>query len=233
MTLLRRGFLWLYLLTASVVVVGVFVQAFSIAAYARGAGSDALDLHTSVGFLVHSIEIVVFLLTLVAFWGAWRIVGFAALLPVVGTLQLFLIGDTDESGNWVNGLHGLLALVVLLLALALVWIGVRSLARRAAPPPVWTSPLTLAVAPPPGTAWWRRRWRVIRFERGVFAEIAVDGQATWHGLGALLAASLIGPSIVRAVADTQRVRIAVAITAVVVPVLLYIGFLTRAGALAR
>jgi hypothetical protein len=135
-TLLRRGFLWLYLLTASVVVVGVFVQAFSIAAYARGAGSDALDLHTSIGFLVHSIEIIVFLLALVAFWGAWRIVGFAPLLPVVGTLQLFLIGDTDESGSWVNGLHGLFALVVLLLALALVWIGVRSLARRAAPAPV-------------------------------------------------------------------------------------------------
>jgi hypothetical protein len=133
MTLLRRGFLWLYVLAASVVVVGVFVQAFSIAAYARGAGADALDLHTSVGFLVHSIEIVVFLLALVAFRGAWRIVGFAALLPVVGTLQLFLIGDTDERGSWVNGLHGLFALVVLMLALALVWIGVRSLARRAAP----------------------------------------------------------------------------------------------------
>jgi hypothetical protein len=133
MNLLQRGCLWLYLLTASVVVIGVFVQAFSIAAYARGAGSDALDVHTSVGFLVHSIEIVVLLLALVAFWGAWRIVGFAALLPVVGTLQLFLIGDTDESGSWVNGLHGLFALVVLLLALALVWIGVRSLGRRAAP----------------------------------------------------------------------------------------------------
>lgn len=136
MTLLRRGFLWLYVLAASVIVVGVFVQAFSIAAYARGAGADALDLHTSVGFLVHSIEILVFLLALVAFWGTWRIVGFAALLPVVGTLQLALIGDTDERGSWVNGLHGLFALVVLMLALALVWIGVRSLARRAAPAPV-------------------------------------------------------------------------------------------------
>lgn len=136
MTLLRRGFLWLYLLAASVVAVGVFVQAFSIAAYARGAGPDALDLHTSVGFLVHSIEIVVFLLALVAFWGAWRIVGFAVLLPVVGTLQVVLIGDTDEVGSWVNGLHGLFALVVLLLAMALVWAGVRSLPRRAVTGPV-------------------------------------------------------------------------------------------------
>lgn len=164
--------------------------------------------------------------------------------------------------------------------------------------------VTLAVAPPPGTAWWRRLWRVVRFERGVFAEIAVDRQATWQGLGVLLAASLIGgwrvlwpgdgewhvanwlleeggvalassaaaalllwtiarfaggrgtvlglwrgiafalapivlgafgfagslvggalaaPSIVRAVAETQRVLLMVAITAVAVPVLLYIG----------
>jgi hypothetical protein len=133
MTGLRRGFLWLYVVAASVVVVGVFAQAFSIAAYTRGAGEDALDLHTSIGFLVHSVEIVVFLLALGAYWGAWRMVGLAAALPVIGTLQLALIGDTDERGSWVNGLHGLFALVVLLLALALVWIGVRSLARRAAP----------------------------------------------------------------------------------------------------
>jgi hypothetical protein len=166
-------------------------------------------------------------------------------------------------------------------------------------------PVTLTVAPPPGTAWWRRLWRIVRFERGVFAEIAVDGQATWQGLGILLAASLIGgwrflwpgdgewhvanwlleeggvalassvvaalllwtiarfaggrgtvlglwrgiafalvpivlgvfgfagslvggayavPSIVRAVAETQRVPIALAIAAVAVPVLLYLGF---------
>jgi hypothetical protein len=84
MTLLRRIFLWLFLLTTSAVVIGVFLQAFSIAAYARGAGSDALDLHTTVGFLVHSIEIVVFLTALVAFWGMWRLVGLAALLPGVG-----------------------------------------------------------------------------------------------------------------------------------------------------
>src|SRR5918995_477552 len=91
MTLLRRIFLWLFLLTTSAVVIGVFLQAFSIAAYARGAGSDALDLHTTVGFLVHSIEIVVFLTALVAFWGMWRLVGLAALLPGVGTLQVLFI----------------------------------------------------------------------------------------------------------------------------------------------
>jgi hypothetical protein len=99
MTRVRRGFLWLYLLAASLVAAGVFVQAFSIAAYVRGAGSDALDLHSTVGFIVHSIEIVVFLVALVAFWGEWRIVGFAALLPIVGTFQVLLIGDTDKQGG--------------------------------------------------------------------------------------------------------------------------------------
>ena len=129
MRLVRRVFLWLFLLAASLVAAGVFVQAFSIAAYVRGAGSDALDLHSTIGFIVHSVEIVVFLVALVAFWGEWRIVGFAALLPIVGTFQVLLIGDTDKQGGWVNGLHGMFALVVLLIALALSWIGVRALQR--------------------------------------------------------------------------------------------------------
>jgi hypothetical protein len=57
-----------------------------------------------------------FLVALVAFWGDWRIVGFAALLPILGTFQVLLIGDTDKQGGWVNGLHGMFALVVLLIA---------------------------------------------------------------------------------------------------------------------
>jgi hypothetical protein len=119
----RRVFHWLYLTTATLVAAGVLLQAFSIAAYVRGAGSGALDLHQTGGFITHSIEIVVFLTALVAFWGAWRLVGFALLLPVVGTIQVVLIGDTDERGSWVNGLHGLFALVVLLLAVALIQAG--------------------------------------------------------------------------------------------------------------
>ena len=127
---LRRGFLWLYVLTASLVAVGVLLQAFSIAAYARGAGADALDMHQTVGFVTHSVEIVVFLAALVGYWGHWRSIGPALLLPVIGTVQVLLIGNTDASGGWVNGLHGLFALVVLLLALALARDGMRSLRRR-------------------------------------------------------------------------------------------------------
>ena len=127
---LRRGFLWLYTLAALIVVVGVLVQAFSIAAYVRGAGSGALDMHKTVGFMTHNVEIIVFLAALVAYWGSWRRVGLAFLLPLIGTIQVFSIGDTDKSGGWVNGLHGLLALVVLLLAVFLAQDGMRSLKRR-------------------------------------------------------------------------------------------------------
>jgi hypothetical protein len=115
------------------VAAGVLVQAFSIAAYIRGAGQDALDLHATGGFITHSIEIVVFLAALAGYWGTWRRVGLAALLPIVGTVQLFVIGDTDEAGSWINGLHGLLALVVFLLALILAHAGTRSLRRVAEP----------------------------------------------------------------------------------------------------
>jgi hypothetical protein len=129
----RRVFLWLYVVTASIVVVGVLLQAFSIAAYVRGAGVDALDMHETVGFITHSVEIIVFLVALVGYWGIWRRLWLPFLLPLVGTFQLFMIGDTDKSGGWVNGLHGLFALVVLLLAAALVQDGMRSLRASARP----------------------------------------------------------------------------------------------------
>jgi hypothetical protein len=127
----RRIAVWLFTLAATIVVAGVFLQAFSIAAYVRGAGQGARDLHETGGFLTHSIEIVVFLLALVAFWGAWRRVGLALLLPLVGTLQVLLVGDTDKSGGWVNGLHGMFALVVLVLAGALAELGRRVLRSEA------------------------------------------------------------------------------------------------------
>jgi hypothetical protein len=124
---IQRGFVWLYVLTALIVALGVLLQAFSIAAYVRGAGADALEMHQTGGFVTHSVEIVVFLAALVGYWGSWRRVGLALLLPVIGTIQVLLIGDTDASGGWINGLHGLLALVVLLLAAALAQSGKRSL----------------------------------------------------------------------------------------------------------
>jgi hypothetical protein len=126
----QRGFVWLYVLAALVVAVGVLLQAFSIAAYIRGAGADALEMHQTGGFVTHSVEIIVFLAVLIGYWGSWKRIGLALLLPVIGTVQVILIGDTDASGGWVNGLHGLLALVVLLLAVALAQEGKRSLSAE-------------------------------------------------------------------------------------------------------
>lgn len=123
----RRTVRWLYVVAAALVILGVSLQAFSIAAYVRGAGTSARDLHVTGGFITHNIEIAVFVLAVVGFWGAWRLVAVALLLPLVGTLQVLLIGDTDRTGGWVNGLHGLFAIVVLVLALALAEFGRRSL----------------------------------------------------------------------------------------------------------
>lgn len=130
---MRRVLLWLVLLTSSVVTIGVFLQAFSIAAYVRGAGDGALDMHETLGFLTHLIEVVVFLAAIGAWWKQWRSVALAFSLPVIGTLQLFLVGDTDEEGGWVNGLHGLLALVVLILAAAIAHRAMRDLGLRRPP----------------------------------------------------------------------------------------------------
>ena len=64
---------WLNLVFASIIVIGVFVQAYLIASYAMGAGKDALDAHGFVGGLViHASELLVFITALVAFWGWWR-----------------------------------------------------------------------------------------------------------------------------------------------------------------
>jgi hypothetical protein len=129
--LMRRAGLWLYVVTASLVAAGVLLQAFSIAAYIRGAGSAARDLHSNTGYTIHLVEIVVLLAALVGYWGTWKRVGVALLLPVIGTIQVILIGDTGTTGGWINGLHGLFALVVFLLAVLLAHEGIRAL--RAAP----------------------------------------------------------------------------------------------------
>jgi hypothetical protein len=125
----RRPFLWVFTLGSLVVALGVLWQAFTIVAYVRGAGDQARDLHVLGAYVVHTVEIVVFLAALVAFWGNWLRVAIALLFPVVGTIQVFAIGDTDAQGGWVTGLHGLLALVMLLWAAWFGRIGARALFR--------------------------------------------------------------------------------------------------------
>jgi hypothetical protein len=119
----RRGFQWALLVTAGLVVLGVFLQVYFIAAYMFGAGEDALDAHTGLGGIVHLVEVLVFIAALVAYWKSWAKIAPAFALAVVGTVQLGFV-DADE---WVAGFHGLLALVVLILAHAVTQHAVRDL----------------------------------------------------------------------------------------------------------
>jgi hypothetical protein len=90
-------------------------------------------MHEVLGGITHILEIVVFIAALVASWGAWGAVALALSLPVVGTIQVALVGDTKEAGGWVNGLHGLGALVVLVLAAVIAHRCVRRLGLRGRP----------------------------------------------------------------------------------------------------
>jgi hypothetical protein len=135
---MRRTFLWINFVLATLIVVGVFVQAYLIASYTIGAGEDALDAHGVVGGLfVHGFELLVFLTAFGAWPRAWRWIGFCFGLFVVGTVQIFLLpSDSDEvvstGAAWVHGLHGLFALIVLVYAAVIAHRGMRDLGLRRA-----------------------------------------------------------------------------------------------------
>ena len=57
---------WVHLVIAAAIVAGVFAQVYLIGAYVFGAGTGALDAHESVGWIVHSLELLVALLAIVA-----------------------------------------------------------------------------------------------------------------------------------------------------------------------
>jgi hypothetical protein len=133
---------WLNLVFASIIVIGVFVQAYLIASYAMGAGESALDAHGFIGGLViHGSELLVFLTAIVAFWRLWRWIAFNFGLFVLGTVQIFLLPPDDDPGSpWVHGLHGLFALFVLVYAASIAQrdmrlLGLRSTATPASGPP--------------------------------------------------------------------------------------------------
>jgi hypothetical protein len=140
----NRAATWVNLVFASIVAIGVFFQAYFIAAYASGAGEDALDAHAFTGGLViHASELIVLISGLVAFWGIWKWAGLSAFLFVFGTVQIFLSPGDDPANGWVHGLHGLFALFVLVLAALIANYDLRLLGlKRERPQP--TEP-----APPP------------------------------------------------------------------------------------
>ena len=129
---MRRTFLWINFVLSSLIVVGVFAQAYLIASYAMGAGEDALDAHGVIGgIFIHGFELLVFLTAFGAWPKQWRWIGFTFLLFVVGTAQVFLLPPDEDPGSpWVHGLHGLLALVVMVMAAVIAHRGLRDLGLR-------------------------------------------------------------------------------------------------------
>jgi len=127
---MKKTFTWLVLVGGVVVVLGVLWQAFSIAAYVRGAGEGALDAHLTGSFFVHAGQLAIVIGALVAYWGNWWMVGGAFGFLVLSFAQLAFLGDTDEQGDWINGLHGFLALIILIVALLYVQRAGRELGLR-------------------------------------------------------------------------------------------------------
>jgi hypothetical protein len=78
------------------------------------AGEDALDAHGGFSLVVHVGELLIVIGAIWAWWGNWTAVGLAVAFLVLSVAQLAFLGDTDERGGWINGLHGFLALIVLL-----------------------------------------------------------------------------------------------------------------------
>ena len=80
---MKRNLTWLILVGGVIVVLGVLWQAFSIAAYIRGAGEGALDAHVGGSFFVHAGQLAIVIGALVAYWGKWRDVGLAVAFLVI------------------------------------------------------------------------------------------------------------------------------------------------------
>ena len=129
---MKRAFLWINFVLASLIIVGVFFQAYFITAYVTGAGEGALDAHGFLGFaIIHPAELLVFLTAFGAWPRQWKWIGFTFFLFVLGTVQIFLAPpDEDRSSGWVHGFHGLLALFVAVTAAVIAYRGMRDLGLR-------------------------------------------------------------------------------------------------------
>lgn len=126
----KRFFLWLVLVGAIVVFLGVLWQAFSIAAYVRSGDEGWRDAHGAGSMPVHLGQLAIVIGAIVAAWGNWRAVGAALGFLVLSIVQLVALGDPEKDGSWVNGFHGFLALIVLLSALAYAQWSARTLGLR-------------------------------------------------------------------------------------------------------
>ena len=109
--------MWISFILSIVVLVGIVLQLYFIAAWVFGE-SGALDTHKTVGgAIVHPAEVLIFLVALGGWWRQWRNVAWSFALALLGTIQVFSVGDLEEPGNgWLHGLHG--GLVIFVVALA-------------------------------------------------------------------------------------------------------------------
>ena len=130
---MKRIFTWVVLVGGVAVVLGVLWQAFTIAAYVRGAGEGALDAHGAGSSIVHLGQLAIVIGAIVAYWRNWAQVGLALGFLVLSIAQLGFLGDTDEQGDWINGLHGFLALIVLIAGLLYAQKAARELGLRSSP----------------------------------------------------------------------------------------------------
>jgi hypothetical protein len=114
---MRRAFVWISLVLSVVVLVGIVLQLYFIAAWVFGS-ADALDAHKTVGgAVVHPAEVLVFLVAFVGWWRNWRNIAWSFGLALIGTIQVATVGDLGNPGDaWVHGLHGGLVLFVVALA---------------------------------------------------------------------------------------------------------------------
>lgn len=103
-------------------------------------GTSSLDEHEDTGWIVHNFEVAVFVTALVA-WLPRADIGWSVLLVVVGTVQIQL----SDADRWVGAMHGVGALLVLIVASIVVHRDLRGLgltrarggdAGTAPPPPL-------------------------------------------------------------------------------------------------
>ena len=130
---MKRNFTWVVFVGGVIVVLGVLLQSFTIAAYVRSGEEGALDAHGGGSLIVHIGQLAVIIGALVAYWGNWRQVGFAIGFLVLSVAQLAFLGNTDEQGDWINGLHGFLALIILIIGMLYAQKAWRELRPTASP----------------------------------------------------------------------------------------------------
>jgi len=130
---MKRNFTWAVFVGGIVAVLGVLLQSFTIAAYVRTGNADWIDAHGGGSLVVHIGQLAIVIGALVAYWGNWKQVGLAVGFLVLSIAQLGFLGDTEEQGDAINGLHGTLALIVLIAAMLYAQKAWRELRPTASP----------------------------------------------------------------------------------------------------